>query len=96
MKENIFHREVLTSLGLATGKAKRAAKYWLLINNKLFKDLLELLSLLEARVMALLKQLPACPGSGPAPAPAAGQPLPQLANGGSPLSSPHNHRGARI
>jgi hypothetical protein len=26
MKKNIFHRELLTSLGLATGKAKRAAK----------------------------------------------------------------------
>jgi hypothetical protein len=25
MKKNIFHRELLTSLGLATGKAKRAA-----------------------------------------------------------------------
>jgi hypothetical protein len=26
MKKNIFHPEILTSLGLATGKAKRAAK----------------------------------------------------------------------
>jgi hypothetical protein len=26
MKKNVFHRELLTSLGLATGKAKRAAK----------------------------------------------------------------------
>jgi hypothetical protein len=26
MKEHIFHRELLTSLILATGKAKRAAK----------------------------------------------------------------------
>jgi hypothetical protein len=26
MKKNIFHRELLTSLRLATGKAKRAAK----------------------------------------------------------------------
>jgi hypothetical protein len=26
MKQSIFHRELLTSLGLATGKAKRAAK----------------------------------------------------------------------
>jgi hypothetical protein len=26
MKKNIFHRELLTSLGLATGKAKRTAK----------------------------------------------------------------------
>jgi hypothetical protein len=26
MKKNIFHRELLTSLGLATGNAKRAAK----------------------------------------------------------------------
>jgi hypothetical protein len=25
MKKNIFHRELLTSLGLATGKVKRAA-----------------------------------------------------------------------
>jgi hypothetical protein len=26
MKKNVFHCELLTSLGLATGKAKRAAK----------------------------------------------------------------------
>jgi hypothetical protein len=26
MKKNVFHRELLTSLRLATGKAKRAAK----------------------------------------------------------------------
>jgi hypothetical protein len=26
MKKNVFHRELLPSLGLATGKAKRAAK----------------------------------------------------------------------
>jgi hypothetical protein len=26
MKKNIFHRELLTSLGLATSKVKRAAK----------------------------------------------------------------------
>jgi hypothetical protein len=44
MEKNVFHRELLTSLGLATGKAKRAVKI-------LFKGLLELLSLLEVRVM---------------------------------------------
>jgi hypothetical protein len=26
MKKNVFHRELLPALGLATGKAKRAAK----------------------------------------------------------------------
>jgi hypothetical protein len=60
MKKNVFHRELLTSLRLDTGKAKRAAKILttILINNKLFKDLLELLSLLlEARVMAQPKKV---------------------------------------
>jgi hypothetical protein len=50
MKKNIFHRELLTSLG-ATGKEKRAAKILTSNQQHTFKDLLELLSLLEARVM---------------------------------------------
>jgi hypothetical protein len=52
MKKNIVHRELLISLRLATGKAKRAANILtFLINNKLFKDLLEPLSLLEVMVI---------------------------------------------
>jgi hypothetical protein len=50
MKKTIFHRELLTSLRLATGKAKRAAN--ILTSNQQFKDLMELLSLLEVMVMA--------------------------------------------
>jgi hypothetical protein len=56
MKKNIFYRELLAPLGLATGKAKYAAK--ILTSNQQqtlrgheFEDLLELLSLLEARAM---------------------------------------------
>jgi hypothetical protein len=39
MKKNIFYRELLASLGLATGKAKRATKILTSNhNNKLFKQ----------------------------------------------------------
>ena len=51
MKKNVFHRELLTSLRLATGKAKRAAKILTSNQQQTLQDLLELLSLLEARVM---------------------------------------------
>jgi hypothetical protein len=50
MKKTMFYRELLTSLRLAAGKEKRAAKILTSghqqSTNKLFKDLLELLSLL--------------------------------------------------
>ena len=54
MKKNIFHRGLLTSLRLATGKAKRAAKMLTSNQQQTLQGpagTLERLPLLETRVM---------------------------------------------